>query len=48
MKTKPTWTRYGGGVIMMRKYPAPKNKPGEREQQSPPSPSGKPLDPQKS
>lgn len=48
MKTKPTWTRYGNGVIMMGNYPPPKKKPSEPEQQNPPRPSGKPLEPQKS
>jgi hypothetical protein len=42
MKTKPTWTRYGKGVIMMGNYPPVKNMNGEGEEQALPKPKSKP------
>lgn len=48
MKTKPTWTRYGNGVIMMGNYPSPKKNPAEsKDQQGSPQPPDKSLDPPK-
>jgi hypothetical protein len=42
MKTRPTWTRYGRGVVMMGNYP-PTKPAGEGEEQASIKPKNKPV-----